>query len=395
MMRLRRRVDPSARLQEVLSLGGDASSREQLLAAVDDDSLNVARAALRRLVPLAGPEEIVSLRKRLLELDIGIVGDVAAALRELGDAKAAIVAAKELAAGSRSRRHKAAVALRELRDPAAREVLLSALEDGAAAVRRVAVEALSVLPPDAEIVSAWRRLVDDPDPSVRAAVVRALARADPDAPVTLQAMLHDRDASVRAELAAAGVSLDDESVRSLLADTEAAVRIEALEALADHPRAALAPVVLAALSDVDWHVRRAACNASAALGVDSAAPLVHMLVDPRLEVRGRAIVVLERLFGAGLDALLQSHMAQARAPLRRALVELLGRRGRGDLALGLASDPSVDVRIAVAHALAGDDSADARAALRNLCDDHDRSVRHAAITALAPTGAAGRHKASF
>ena len=61
----------------------------------------------------------------MLELDIGIVGDVAAALRELRDAEASRVAVAALGDESGFKRQKAAVALRGLRDPKTRAVVLA------------------------------------------------------------------------------------------------------------------------------------------------------------------------------------------------------------------------------------------------------------------------------
>jgi HEAT repeat protein len=117
MIRRRHRLDPSERLRRVLSLPAEHASCAPLLAAVADVSLDVARAALRRLAPLAGRAEIDALRSEMLELDIGIIRDVAAALRELGDAGASRLAVAALEDESGFKRQKAAVALRELRDP--------------------------------------------------------------------------------------------------------------------------------------------------------------------------------------------------------------------------------------------------------------------------------------
>jgi HEAT repeat protein len=379
----RHRPDPSERLQAVLALPDNESARRPLLAAVGDVSLDVARAALRRLLQLAGPAEVAELRRRMLQLDIGVVGDVAATLRELRDPLAAAVATAALGEPSPFLRHKAAVALRELHDPAAGAALLRALDDAETPVRRVALEALTSLPTDAETVAACRRRLADRDASVRCAAIHAVARLDHEASTQLQPLAHDREPRVRAELGAIAGWLSTDTLRTLLGDPEAEVRASALNGHVRHPRAELAPSVIAALADVNWHVRRAACDAAAATGGEGAAgALVRALVDSHASVRGRAFVALERLAGDDLNRILERHLDKAPAPLRRALVEILGRRRHTQPLLGLITDPNVDVRLAVAHALVGDHSPAARAALRYLRDDDDIAVQHAATTLL-------------
>lgn len=376
-------TDPTARLQAVLALPRKSASTPALLAAVGDVSPDVARAALRRLVPLAGPVEIAALRERLLELDIGLVGDVAAALRELGDADAPPLAAAGLEARSPARRQKAALALRELGDPASRPVLVRALGDGTAPVRRLAVEALARLPAEPESLAACRRALADQDASVRVAAVRALAGADPAAQESLRPLAADPAGSVRAALASVACALDTETAARMLDDADADVRVAALAALAGCPGAVAAPALLERLRDASWHVRRAACDAAAAAGGEEAeAALLAALVDSRLEVRGRAFVALERLCGERLDEVLECALSDAGDVLRRSLVELLGRRSRGSAVLSYVGDPSSDVRIAVARALAGDRSPVGREALEFLRGDEVAAVRNAAEVAL-------------
>lgn len=376
-------TDPTARLRAVLALPEEPASTPALLAAVEDVSLDVARAALRRLVPLAGPAEIAALRELLLDLDIGLVGDTAAALRELGDAGASGVAAAALEAPSSSRRQKAALALRELRDPASQGVLVTALGDGAAPVRRLAVEALGRLPAEPESLAACRRALADQDASVRAAAVRVLAATDPAGQEPLRRLAADPVDSVRAALASVACTLDQETAERLLADADADVRVAALAALARCPEAVPALALLERLRDESWHVRRAACDAVAAAGGEEAeAALVAGLVDPRLEVRGRALVALERLCGDRLDRVLESALPGAGDVLRRALVEVLGHRRQTAAVLAYVGDPSPDVRIAVAQALAGSRASAARAALEYLRDDDVADVRNAAVVAL-------------
>jgi HEAT repeat protein len=376
--------DPSERLRRLLALPADASAREPLLEAVGDVSLDVARQALRRLVPLAGPAEIARLRERMLGLDVGIVADVAASLRELGDDGAVGVAVAGLAAASWFDRQKAALALRELRAPAARAALEDALADLAPPVRRVALEALLRLPSEPETVRVCAERLADADPSVRATAVAAVAGLDPRAAATLRTVVTDQHPSVRRAAAAAARVLDADSVRVLLADRDTEVRVAALEALARNPRPELTPALLEALADESWHVRRAAADALGASEDSGVAPkLRHALVDPQPLVRGRARIALERLLGDELDRLLAAVVEDADAPLRRALVELLGRRGYVRPLLELVSDDDVGVRIALVHALEHASASEARMALERLAGDRDMAVRHAAAMALA------------
>jgi HEAT repeat protein len=380
MIRRRHRLDPSERLRQVRSLPSEHASCAALVAAVADVSLDVARAALRRLVPLAGPAEIDSLRSRMLELDIGIVGDVAAALRELGDAAASRVAVAALADGSGFKRQKAAVALRELRDLETREPLHAALLDGEAAVRRSAVEALGQLPPYRNTNEALESILHDFDPSVRAAAVTALAALDEQASSSLQPTVVDSHASVRRAAAAANARLNRESVRVLVGDPDADVRAEALWALAASPRTELVEVVAASLGDDSWHVRRAGCHALGASGLAVAKePLLQALVDSHPTVRGAALGALEALLGERLVGELAAELCRPDERLRRALVEALADRGESaDRALlSLVSDPVNEVRLAVAHALARSQRPDAQHALARLAVDPDPVVRHA------------------
>lgn len=133
----------------------------------------------------------------MLHVDTGVVGDVAATLRDLDDPFAAAVAAAALDDESPLLRHKAAIALRGLHDSTARPALLHAVDDPETPVRRVALEALRELPPDAETVSACRRRLGDLDASVRAAALQAIARLDSDAAETLRSSVRDREPRMR------------------------------------------------------------------------------------------------------------------------------------------------------------------------------------------------------
>lgn len=386
----RRHADPSERLRRVRSLPAEPASCAPLLAAVSDVSLDVARAALRRLAPLAGATEIETLRSRMLDLDIGIVGAVAATLRELGDTEASSRAVEALERESGFMRQKAAVALRELRDPRSRQPLLTALHDQGAAVRRSAVDALGRLAPEPSTIRELERLLSDRDPLVRVAAVGALAAVDERAATSLQPAVVDSHPSVRRAVAAVSACLKRESVRVLIADPHPDVRGDALRALTAHPRPELIEVVAASLDDDVWHVRRAGCHALAATRLAVAKePLLHALLDPQPIVRAAALGALESLLGTRLVDELVAELRTPDERLRRSLVEALA--GRGEPAeralLPLAEDASSDVRLAVAHVLARSRVRGAREAFERLAEDPNPAVRHAtAILRGAPCG---------
>jgi HEAT repeat protein len=379
----RKAPDPSERLATVLSLPDDAGGRTRLVDAVSDVSLDVARAALRRLTPLAGAAEIVALRGRMLDVDLGLVADVARTLRALGDTRASDAALAALNSPLASRRHRAAIALRELRDPAARAALVRAVDDREPAVRRVALEALLRLSPDAEAIKACVRRLTDRDPLVRAAAVTAVATLAPDPSEALRSRLTDRHPTVRTALAVAAAALDEHEARALLRDPETKVRVALLETLARQPRPELLSSLEDALADPSWHVRRAACDALGAIERPGpAAHLLHLLVDPSPTVQKRALLALERLLGDELDDALEAGLTRDNAPLRRAIVEILGLRGHVEMLPRLAEDPDTDVRVALVHALATAGSQQGRAALDYLADDSDPAVRNAVEVVL-------------
>jgi HEAT repeat protein len=379
---VRRGPDPSERLKYVLALPDDPSSRAPLLLAVEDASLDVARAALRKLVPLAGSEERRKLRRLMFDVDIGLVADIASALRALGDRQATAAALTGLSDESGFRRHKAAVALRELADPEVREALLSALADDEAAVRRVAAEALGRIPTEPLTVSLLKQQLEDVDASARAAAVSALAGLAPDPSDILALAIVDRHERVRQEAARVSAKLDPALVRRLLDDPAANVRREALQTLRRHPRHDLVPAVAETLGDPNWHVREAACRALGAAGITE--PLFPLLVDPHTSVRRAALAAFEDVHGASLEGSFTQRLRQHDQSLQRELLELLAERGTGSARplAALIASPDASVRLALAHALTTCRDSEAVNALRYLAGDENADVRHAALTGL-------------
>jgi HEAT repeat protein len=383
---LHRRRDPTARLESLRALPAVPESAPALVEAALDPSPDVATAALRRLEALGGPAEAAELRSRLLALDLAVVPACARTLRILGDRGAVEVARAGLRDGSPTVRAAAAIALRELRDESAGSALRAALGDERAEVRRTALDALAALDPDPAAEEACARLLDDPDPGVRVACVRAvsLLAADPEA--RLRPILRDPSASVRRELARRSGPLGAEAVAALLRDEDPDVRAEAAWTLTRSPRGELVPQLIAVLDDPRWHVRRAACRALGTAGDGRArAGLVRTLLDPQATVREAAKRALSEIFRDRLWQVLADEIPEVDAPLRCALVHVLGatgdRRAAGPVA-GLAGDPSPHVRVAVVHALPGLLPDGYESVLEPLVRDVDSDVRHAAATVL-------------
>jgi HEAT repeat protein len=389
----RARADPSGRLRAVLALPDGPEAIPALLAAADDPSPDVARAALARISRHGGAAEAGRLRGGLLRADPAVVRDRAAALRELGDGEAVPVAVGGLAAPLPGVRMAAAIALGELGDAGAGTALAGALADPIAAVRRCALDSLAMLGPDRRSAGACAPLLADPDAGVRAAAVDAVCALAGAADPRLAPLAGDPGTRVRRTLARHAGSLGAATAQALLRDRDADVRLAAVRSLAGVPRRDLLEAVVAALADEAWQVRHAACAAAAAAGGRGAVgALVPLLADPHATVRGAARRTLCELRGAGLAGTVGCALAGAGPALRRRLVHVLEICPPADavaVLAGCADDPDADVRIAAAVVLGGTGREQARSVLRPLLADGDWRVRRAAEGALQRLGQAG------
>jgi HEAT repeat protein len=173
--------------------------------------------------------------------------------------------------------------------------------------RRVSMDILAEAP-TREAVPAYRQGLRDPDPQVRAAAVRGLARSD-DVVEPFAELLGDPDGKVRASAAAALMGRSDErgagALIAMASSADPAWRAAAVARLATAPDGI--EVVLAALSDPDPDVRASAATAAAgADGPRVADRLIETLADPEPSVREAAASSLavggpavgERLVGA-------------------------------------------------------------------------------------------------
>ena len=164
-----------------------------------------------------------------------------------------------------------------LRDPSVEPALIEALRAPEPGVREMAVSLLS----DGLVTRARtivRGLLDDPDPRVRVAAVRALARpqpelagADPGAgeEADLARLADDPDPRVRAAVVVARSVTDPAATIALVGDPTSAVRAAAIEALAPRDGVPLPDearnAVIVALDDETGRVRAAAAST---LGAD-------------------------------------------------------------------------------------------------------------------------------
>ena len=201
----------------------------------------------------------------------------------------------------------------------------------------------------------------DPVPSVRKAVLRALADcAEP---------------------------LINNHARRLLIDADPGVRVCALDVLGTHGDADDVGRVVAALADSHDRVRRAALCAAVALAPDRRAQLAQtMLTDPSGLVARQAVRVLAQTDVApALVQIAMDRLAHAQGESGRVLVELIRDRAPGRLAEVLdkaGRSPSFEARVAAAETLAEHDLPDRMPRLRGLLRDRHPKVRLEALGAI-------------
>lgn len=140
-------------------------------------------------------------------------------------------------------------------------------------VRRRSVALISASPfaGEAPYVRMYRLLMDDPDPTVRAAALAALGRHGgvEDVPIMIQHLTHEAS-FVRWEAAKALQKIHaPEAVRPLIAalrdDEDLDVRLAAAMALGQYRERAVFDALVGALNDRDFGVRKAAARSLATL----------------------------------------------------------------------------------------------------------------------------------
>jgi succinate dehydrogenase/fumarate reductase flavoprotein subunit/HEAT repeat protein len=282
--------------------GGSPKSSPAGSALRDGD----ASARLLELVALADAEpELTVLLPYLGDQDAGVRRAAVDVLTETVPAGTGPALAAALRDPHGDVRAAAAASLRELvetlpSDPSLREGLIAALSEADPVVRAAALDVLRALRlGDAGLFAA---VLADSDTAVRIEAVRALVSVDAAEPLARAA--DDPSREVRVTVAKALATLHGGPVAEtvlgrLTADPDVLVRGAAFEALASAgcpPELAERAVV--ALGDAAWQVRGGAAAALAAADAETAVPaLAKALADPNADVRKAAVLALSRHSG--------------------------------------------------------------------------------------------------
>jgi len=179
--------------------------------------------------------------------------------------------------------------------------------------------------------AAARELLDDPDPTVRATALGALARLGALAPALVLAHLRDPDPAVRrraCEVAArAGFVADGtvaEGLVAVLDDPDATVVETAAWALGElGARPAVPRLAEVATGHDDALCREAAVAALGAIGDAAGLPAVLAACRDRATVRRRAVIALAAFEGSEVDAALRTALDDRDWQVRQAAEDLL------------------------------------------------------------------------
>jgi HEAT repeat protein/lysophospholipase L1-like esterase len=306
-------------------------------------------------------------------LDSGVLGDVAS---EPGEGTSGVASEAAVFVPSRPRAQGADAPSNSLpsragEPQASRERLIAALHAAEADARARAVWSLSESSSDAAAAAdELARLVEDPDPRVRAGAARALGRCPPQPDAVVSSLirhLEDSDERVawRASEALSGMDLGEAQVGALIAiagrsdSTGRATAIETLGRMGPVAETAV-PLLVAALADPRRAVRDKAVWALGTIGRQPrvAVPaLVAMLNDPAVAWRAADALAAFRADAAPAVRPLIAALGSDNASLRWRAAQTLGRLG--DVAIEAApalvtaaSDDQTNVRLAALHSLA-------------------------------------------
>ncbi len=280
-----RDADAGVRRQAALAAGRirDPAAVDLLVAALSDSSPDVAAAAAFALGLLQDPRAVAPLLALVRSVPEAMQGtpqiEAATALGRVGGAEAAAAVRDILGNGTTPgvvtapARRAALVEAWRLGERAPTSALAGYADDPDPAVRWRALYALGRLRAR-QGASVLVTALQDPDPQVRAAAARGLSRALLDS----------------ARIAWRGVA---DRIRPLLSDTAAAVRVNALRALASFHDSALAQAVIPLAGD---RVVNVAVQAETTLGVLGGSAAVAVL-QARLQsavfaLRRQAVIAL-------------------------------------------------------------------------------------------------------
>ncbi len=280
--------DPQLRQAAIEALGrvGDSAALEPLLAALEeaDPALSQAasQAAQQVLARLADPAAIPTLDQALQHSDPAIRRAALDAIGRLGGVEALDPLAAALSDPQLELRQAAATRLAQviqgLEQAGDSPALQAALAHTHPQVRGQAAAALGRLGGEGALESLLAALQDD-DPSVRQALVSALAELGEPALAALSELFYD-DPALR-ELAGEALAgfgpLAAPSLAPALQSPDPALRLAAIQALGETGDETIVPQLLPLLSDPDPELHLAVTQAVLNLGVSRAALLAYEL----------------------------------------------------------------------------------------------------------------------
>lgn len=277
-------------------------------------------------------------------------------------------------------------------EPLARRML----KDPDASVRAKAVGAVAQLGQDAalpDILAAF----DDMNPMVRLAAVNAVARLRATGRADkVASMTRDPNPEVRLRALEALVSLDakdkTECIVRMLTDEQRAIRRSALAALRSLRASRYAQEIARRLDDADEEVRHEALSVILALELKSCGPAVaRALADGCTYVRHRALEVLEAFglseYAAEVAKLLHpNEFDYIRIRAIRVLVKFRASSAGAELA-GMIRDPNAEIRWNALDALYRLDVREATPEVGRLLEDSKDYIQVRAAEVLAAWGA--------
>ena len=359
--------DPRLRESAVRIAGyfGYAACIDMLIERCADAEESVRRAAVEQLPFLEDPRAVRQLTRALEDAAPRVRSAAAQAFAHVDIAEAHAPLLRAAADGEPWVRYYAVRSLGELRDGAALPRLADlAASDPAMHVRIAALETLGAIghSPAPDILL---RYVDDAQPDLGAAALRALGRISDDrALAALKTALRSPDHSRRlAAVTGLRAQGSPDAVESLAwtaaADAEdsvAAAAVEALGAVAARNAAGAARAIAALLALTADTDRRDRCvSALSRLPGDRVESIAEGLSDLQPQVRRATIDVLARLRHPDASAALRTALEDGDAGVREAAVTALDRLGARGTARRFAQmareDPSRAVRRAAAAAL--------------------------------------------
>jgi HEAT repeat protein len=168
-----------------------------------------------------------------------------------------------------------------------------------------------------------RGLLADPDPTVRAAALGALARLARLGAADIEAGVADGDARVRRRACEVAVAVEAVDLRPVLADPDPAVVEAAAWALGESGApAAVDDLARVAVEHPDPLCREAAVAALGAIGSSAGLAAILAATTDKPAVRRRAVIALAPFEGPEVDAALQRALGDRDWQVRQAAEDL-------------------------------------------------------------------------